>query len=63
MSPEETRMIEAIDRSREKLHKIARRIWEFKEVGWEEFNSSLLLMNELEREGGRERADGKASEI
>ena len=37
MSPEETRMIEAIDRSREKLHKIARRIWEFKEVGWEEF--------------------------
>lgn len=44
-------MIEAIDRSREKLHKIARRIWEFKEVGWEEFNSSLLLMNELEREG------------
>lgn len=51
MSPEETRMIEAIDRSREKLHKIARRIWEFKEVGWEEFNSSLLLMNELEREG------------
>ena len=51
MSPEETRMMEAIDRSREKLHKIARRIWEFKEVGWEEFNSSLLLMNELEREG------------
>ena len=51
MSPEETRMIEAIDRSREKLHKRARRIWEFKEVGWEEFNSSLLLMNELEREG------------
>lgn len=44
-------MMEAIDRSREKLHKIARRIWEFKEVGWEEFNSSLLLMNELEREG------------
>ena len=51
MSPEETRMMEAIDRSGEKLHKIARRIWEFKEVGWEEFNSSLLLMNELEREG------------
>lgn len=51
MSPEETRMMEAIDRSREKLHKIARRIWKFKEVGWEEFNSSLLLMNELEREG------------
>lgn len=44
-------MMEAIDRSREKLHKIARRIWKFKEVGWEEFNSSLLLMNELEREG------------
>ena len=51
MNPEETRMMEAIDRSREKLHRIARRIWEFKEVGWEEFDSSLLLMNELEREG------------
>ena len=54
MSPEETRMMEAIDRSGEKLHKIARRIWEFKEVGWEEFNSSLLLMGLRRRSRRRE---------
>ncbi len=36
MSPEETRMMEAIDRSGEKLHKIARRIWDFKDLRWRE---------------------------
>lgn len=51
MIPEETRMMEIIDGNREKVHMIAKRIWEFKEVGWEEFDSSLLLMDELEREG------------
>lgn len=51
MSPEERNMMEVIDKNRERFHKIARQIWEFKEVGWEEFNSSVLLMNELEREG------------
>lgn len=51
MRPEEELMLEVIDRSKEKIHKVAKKIWEFKEVGWEEFNSSNLLMNELEKEG------------
>ena len=51
MSPEENVMMEAIDRNTEKINRIARKIWEFREVGWEEFNSSTLLMNELEKEG------------
>lgn len=53
MIPEELRMMEVINGNRESVHRIAKRIWEFKEVGWEEFNSSALLMDELEREGFR----------
>lgn len=51
MKPEEKQMMESIDSSREKIHRIAKKIWEFKEVGWEEFQSSTLLMNALEKEG------------
>ena len=51
MNSVETRMMEAIDRNRKKIHKTGRKIWEFREVGWEEFNSSALLMDELEKEG------------
>lgn len=51
MSPQEKKMMEVIDRGREKIHRIAKKIWEFKEVGWEEYNSSNLLMNALEKEG------------
>ena len=51
MTPEEKRMLEIIDENRDKIHKIAKKIWEFKEVGWEEFQSSTLLMNALEKEG------------
>ena len=51
MTPEERRMMEVIDENRDKIHKIAKKIWEFKEVGWEEFQSSTLLMNALEKEG------------
>jgi len=51
MCPEEQKMMEVIDSSRDKIHRVAKAIWEFKEVGWEEFNSSTLLMNELEKEG------------
>lgn len=51
MTPEEKRMMEVIDENRDKIHKIAKKIWEFKEVGWEEFQSSTLLMNALEKEG------------
>ena len=46
-------MMEAIDRNRKKIHKTGRKIWEFREVGWEEFNSSALLMDELEKEVNR----------
>lgn len=49
MTPEEKRMLEIIDENRDKIHKIAKKIWEFKEVGWEEFQSSTLLMNALEK--------------
>ena len=35
MSPEENVMMEAIDRNTEKITKIAKKIWEFREVGWE----------------------------
>ncbi|WP_312102233.1 amidohydrolase [Pygmaiobacter massiliensis] len=48
---EEKKMMEAIDKHKEKIHMVAKKIWEFKEVGWEEFNSSALLMDELEKEG------------
>ena len=51
MNPNEKLALEAIDRNAEKIHKVAQKIWEFKEVGWEEFQSSTLLMNELEKEG------------
>lgn len=51
MTLEEKRVMEIIDQNREKIHKIAKKIWEFKEVGWEEFQSSRLLMNALEKEG------------
>ena len=51
MTIEEKRMIEVIDSNREKNHMIAKKIWEFKEVGWEEFRSSALIMDELEKEG------------
>ena len=51
MTPEEKRMLEIIDENRDKIHKIAKKIWEFKEVGWEEFQSSTLLMNALEKRG------------
>ena len=51
MTPEEKRMLEIIDENRDKIHKIAKKIWEFKEVGWEEFQSPTLLMNALEKEG------------
>ena len=36
MTPNEQRMMQVIDENREKVHKIAKKIWEFKEVGWEE---------------------------
>ncbi|SHJ30689.1 amidohydrolase [Dethiosulfatibacter aminovorans DSM 17477] len=48
---EEKRMMEVIDSNREKTHMIAKKIWEFKEVGWEEFRSSVLIMDALEKEG------------
>lgn len=51
MSPVELCMINAIDANSEKIHKIATKIWEFKEAGWQEFHSSALLMNELEQAG------------
>lgn len=51
MITEEKQMMEVIDRNREKIHRVAKKIWEFKEVGWEEFKSSTLLMDELEKEG------------
>ena len=51
MTPNEQRMMQVIDKNREKVHKIAKKIWEFKEVGWEEFQSSALLENALEKEG------------
>lgn len=51
MRAEEGKMMEVIDGNREKIHTIAKKIWEFKEVGWEEFDSSNLLMNALEKEG------------
>lgn len=51
MTPNEQRMMQVIDENREKVHKIAKKIWEFKEVGWEEFQSSALLENALEKEG------------
>jgi amidohydrolase len=51
MSTDEELMMGAIDNSREKSHMIAKKIWEFKEVGWEEFKSSALIMDELEKEG------------
>ena len=51
MTPNEQRMMQVIDENREKVHKIAKKIWEFKEVGWEEFQSSALLENVLEKEG------------
>lgn len=51
MTPNEQRMMQVIDENREKVHKIAKKIWKFKEVGWEEFQSSALLENALEKEG------------
>ena len=51
MTPDEKRMMQVIENNRDRIHKIAKRIWEFKEVGWEEFQSSRLLMNALEKEG------------
>lgn len=48
---EEKQIMQAIDRNREKIHGISRKIWDFKEVGWEEFHSSALLMDELEKAG------------
>ena len=38
MTPEEKRMMEVIDENRDKIHKIAKKIWEFKEVGWRSFS-------------------------
>ena len=51
MITEEKQMMEVIDRNRKKIHNVGRKIWEFKEVGWEEYRSSTLLMDELEKEG------------
>ncbi|MGI6095233.1 MAG: amidohydrolase [Lachnospiraceae bacterium] len=51
MNCEEKRMMEVIDSKREDIHRVAKKIWEFAEVGWEEFKSSSLLMDELERQG------------
>lgn len=51
MRSEEIQLIDVIDQHKEKIHKVAKKIWEFSEVGWEEFQSSNLLMNELEKEG------------
>lgn len=39
------------NRQEQKNPQTGRKIWEFREVGWEEFNSSALLMDELEKEG------------
>ena len=35
MNPNEKLALEAIDRNAEKICKVAKKIWEFKEVGWE----------------------------
>lgn len=51
MSTDEKLMMAAIDNSRERIHMIAKKIWGFSEVGWEEFKSSTLLMDEFEKEG------------
>ena len=51
MTPEEKRMMEVMDAAKDRIHRLAKQIWEFAEVGWEEFQSSRLLMNALEREG------------
>ena len=40
LNNDELLMMNAIDAGREKVHMIAKTIWEFKEVGWEEFKSS-----------------------
>mgnify|MGYP000884178915 FL=1 len=51
MISEEKQMLEVIESHREKIHMIAKEIWKYKEVGWEEYHSSALIMDELEKEG------------
>ena len=51
LNNDELLMMNAIDEGREKVHMIAKTIWEYKEVGWEEFKSSNLLMDEFEKMG------------
>lgn len=51
LNNDELLMMNAIDAGREKVHMIAKTIWEYKEVGWEEFKSSNLLMDEFEKMG------------
>lgn len=51
LNVDEKMIMNAIDNSREKSHMIAKEIWGFNEVGWEEFKSSTLVMDELEKEG------------
>ncbi|NLY19710.1 MAG: M20 family metallopeptidase [Tissierellia bacterium] len=51
MDTNEILMMQTIDSNKEKLHSLAKDIWSFSEVGWEEFKSSKLIMDELEKEG------------
>jgi amidohydrolase len=51
VTPTEQNLLSAIDNSRATVFDIEKQIWEFKELGMEEFKSSALLMDMFEKEG------------
>ncbi len=51
MNSAELRMMEVIDNNSKRIHNVAKKIWEFAEIGWKEFKSSAVLMDEFEKEG------------
>lgn len=51
LTEEEELIMVAIDQNKKDIYSIAKKIWEYSEVGWEEFKSSTLLMDKFEKQG------------
>lgn len=51
LTDKEKLIMEEIDKREGSIRNVAKKIWEFNEIGWEEFKSSNLLMDQFERDG------------
>lgn len=51
VSYDEQKMLEIVDEKRTLIHHVAKQIWEFREVGWQEVKSSAFLAEKFENEG------------